>query len=312
MTTTKTISLKELSEKILGHVLPVIPVDLDEFFEQEDDGSWVIDSDTRIQVREEEVNFDFIEKKVQYVLNTGDLSQLDPIVVVKMPDGSYKLLDGAHTAGIKIELGHTTSDAIILDFEKDLGGSISHAKMLGNLLNKPAKEKQAYTINDVKNSLYEFMAEKEEKGEDPKPTIEEYNWFVSLFPDVSRAQLAQFVSYTSAGGRQKPAKSYSKEQLKNIAKTYEIMERFDGYSIVGPYNLGHAQNVALSAAMLKMAEKNTKKVVILLYCKSKSQVRAWADKDDNPTKKRTNLLQKYNSISNRFNVEIVTDMIKYK
>ena len=310
--TTKTISLKELSEKILGRVLPVIPVDLDEFFEEDDDGNWVIDSDTRIQVREEEVNFDFIEKKVQYVLNTGNESHLDPLVVVKMPDGSYKLLDGSHTASIKIELGHVASDAIILDFEKDLGGSISYAKMLGNLLNKPDKEKQAYTINDVKNSLYEFMAEKEENGEDPKPTEEEYNWFVSLFPDVSRAQLGQFVSYTPAGGRQKPAKSYSKEQLKNIAKTYESMERFDGYSIVGPYNLGHAQNVALSKAVLELTEKNTNKVVILLYCKSNSQVKAWVDKDGNPTKKRTNLLQKFNNVSNRFNIEIVVEMLKYK
>lgn len=312
MTTTTSISLIELSKKILGHVLPVIPVDLDEFFEQEDDGSWVIDSDTRIQVREEEVNFDFIEKKVQYVLNTGDLSQLDPIVVVKMPDGSYKLLDGAHTAGIKIELGHTTSDAIILDFEKDLGGSISHAKMLGNLLNKPAKEKQAYTINDVKNSLYEFMAEKEQKGLDPKPTVEELNWFVSMFPDVSRKSLGQYISNTSAGGRHQANKTYSSQQLKNIAKAYENMERFDGYSIIGPINLGHAQNVALSSAMLKMAEKNTKKVVILLYCKNMAQQNMWVDKDGNPTTKRTNLLKKYNSISNRFNVEIVTDMIKYK
>ena len=189
---------------------------------------------------------------------------------------------------------------------------MAHAKMLGNLLNKPDKEKQAYTINDVKNSLYEFMAEKEENGEDPTPTEEEYNWFVSMFPDVSRAQLGQFVSYSSAGGRQKPAKSYSKEQLKNIAKTYESMERFDGYSIVGPYNLGHAQNVAFSKAIFELVEKNTKKVVILLYCKSKSHVKAWVDKDGNPTKKRTNLLQKFNNVSNRFHVEIVVEMLKYK
>ena len=44
MATTTSISLIDLSKKILEHKLPIIPVDLDEFFEQEDDGSWVIDS----------------------------------------------------------------------------------------------------------------------------------------------------------------------------------------------------------------------------------------------------------------------------
>ena len=199
-----------------------------------------------------------------------------------------------------------------LDFEKDLGGSIAYLKILGNLLNKPDKEQQPYTNDDVKNCLYEFMAEKEQKGLDPKPTDEELNWFVSMFPDVSRKSLGQYISNTSAGGRHQANKTYSSQQLKNIAKAYENMERFDGYSIVGPINLGHAQNVALSSAMLKMAEKNTKKVVILLYCKNMAQQNMWVDKDGNPTTKRTNLLQKYNSISNRFNVEIVTDMIKYK
>ena len=80
-----------------------------------------------------------------------------------MSDGTYKLLNGAHTAGIKMELGHVTSDAIILDFEKDLGGSIANAKILGNLLNKPDKEQQSYTTNDVKNSFMSLW-QKRKKG----------------------------------------------------------------------------------------------------------------------------------------------------
>ena len=211
-----------------------------------------------------------------------------------------------------MELGHVTSDAIILDFEKDLGGSIANAKILGNLLNKPDKEQQSYTTNDVKNSLYEFMAEKEERGVDPKPTEEEYNWFISMFPDVSRRSLSQYVSHTSAGGRHTATKSYSKSQLQNIKTTYENMEEWDGYAIAGPYDVGHAQDSAITLALKKMIEENTRKVVILLYCENKAQQNMWVDKHDNPTRKRSNILNTYADLSKFCDVEIVCKMIKYK
>jgi hypothetical protein len=312
MTTTTSISLIELSKKILAKELPVIPIDLDQFFMQDSDGNWVIDSETRIQVREEEVNTDFIDKKVQYVLNTGDESELDILVVVQMPDKSLKLFGGAHTAGIKIDLGHTASDAIILDFEKDLGGSMAYLKILGNLLNKPVKEQQPYTNDDVKNCLYEFMAEKEQKGLDPKPTDEELNWFVSMFPDVSRKSLGQYISNTSAGGRHQANKTYSSQQLKNIAKAYADMEEFTGYTIAGPYDVSHAQDSALGLALRKMIDEKTSKVVILLYCKNMAQQNMWVDKNGNATTRRSNILNTYNNISKYFDIQIVWKMIKYK
>jgi len=312
MTTTTSISLIELSKKILAKELPLIPIDLDQFFEQDSDGNWVIDSETRIQVREEEVNTDFIDKKVQYVLNTGDESELDILVVVQMPDKSLKLFGGAHTAGIKIDLGHTASDAIILDFEKDLGGSMAYLKILGNLLNKPVKEQQPYTNDDVKNCLYEFMAEKEQKGLDPKPTDEELNWFVSMFPDVSRKSLGQYISNTSAGGRHQANKTYSSQQLKNIAKAYADMEEFTGYTIAGPYDVSHAQDSALGLALRKMIDEKTSKVVILLYCKNMAQQNMWVDKNGNATTRRSNILNTYNNISKYFDIQIVWKMIKYK
>jgi hypothetical protein len=312
MTTTTSISLIELSKKILAKELPLIPIDLDLFFEQDSHGNWVIDSETRIQVREDEVNTDFIDKKVQYVLNTNDESDLDILVVVQMPDKSLKLFGGAHTASIKMELGHVASDAIILDFEKDLGGSMAYLKILGNLLNKPSKEQQPYTNDDVKNCLYEFMAEKEQNGLDPKPTDEEINWFVSMFPDVSRKSLGQYISNTSAGGRHQANKTYSSQQLKNIAKAYTDMEEFTGYTIAGPYDLSHAQDSVLGLALRKMIDEKTRKVVILLYCKNMAQQNMWVDKNGNATTRRSNILNTYNNISKYFDIQIVWKMVKYK
>ena len=58
-----------------------------------------------------------------------------------LQEQDVKINDGTHTAHIQMQLGIFQSDDYYVDFEKHLGGRISEAINLGNLLNRAIFEK---------------------------------------------------------------------------------------------------------------------------------------------------------------------------
>ena len=309
-TTKNKVDIAGLANKIKSGEYPTQPVDLDQFFKTDLNGELIVDEDTRIQVRDRYINDEFVERIVQKIKNTGDESQLDNLTLILMPDDSLKIVDAAHTASIRLKLGHTCCDAHIVSFEKDLGGSLANAHLLGNVLNLPNKEKQVATTEDIRNAVYQVMAEKHEQGLDTQLTDEEYNYLITLFPGYNRRNFAQWASHSPHGSRQKPPRLWTPNQLKNIKQTYEYEDEYDGFVIMNPMEVGHARSSILSSAMVKMAEQNKKKCLIILYCNSKAQVDDWVDKDGNPTQTQKNILETYRKVSQHFNCTIEYKMLK--
>lgn len=310
-TTKNKVDIVGLANKIKSGEYPTQPVDLDQFFKTNINGKWIVDENTRIQVRERYISEEFVERIVQKIKNTGDESQLDNLTLVEMPDGSFKIVDASHTASIRMRLGHTCCDAHIVSYEKDLGGSLANAHLLGNVLNVPNKEKQIATDKDIRNAVYQFVAEKYEKGLDTRLTDEDYNLLTTLFPGYSRKTLAQWASYSPHGSRQNPPRLWDPDDRKNIKLGYESDSEYDGFVIMNPMEVGHATTSILGSAIVRMARENKDKCLIILYCMSKAQVSQWVDKDGNPTENQKKILETYRKVSQNFNCTIKLKMLKW-
>lgn len=310
-TTKNKVDIVGLANKIKSGEYPTQPVDLDQFFKTNINGKWIVDENTRIQVRERYINEEFVERIVQKIKNTGDESLLDNLTLVQMPDGSFKIVDASHTASIRMRLGHTCCDAHIISYEKDLGGSLANAHLLGNALNVPNKEKQIATDNDIRNAVHQVIAEKHEKGLDTRLTDEDYNFLTALFPGYSTRTLAQWASHSPHGSRQNPPRLWQPEELKDIKRAYESDSEYDGFVIMNPMEVGHATSSILGSAVVKMAKENKNKCLIIFYCLSKAQVEQWVDKDGNPTQTQKNILETYRMISEHNGWIIKHKMLKW-
>ena len=158
------VDIAALSKKIQSGNYPETSVELLQFFYKTSDGTLHPDPDKRIQVRGKTRDVKFIENTVNKIENSGDYSKLNNLTCIKM-DGELLILNGSHTSEIQVKLGRTFTNAYVVDWEEDLGGIMSNAQRLGNLLNVSFYERRGVANEDIKNEINQIIAEKVERGE---------------------------------------------------------------------------------------------------------------------------------------------------
>ena len=263
----------KLQEEIESEIRSVKEIDILPYFIKLADGSYVPNPKKRIQVRERDRDVDFIERIVNKVNQTGDRSKLSTLTTVYFPEeDETKLLNGNHTVEIELLLGMQKAKAVNLDFVKDFGGKMSLVLRLGNLLNREDVERNSTSSADVKKELYEIMDERVADGKDAKPSDDEIDDLIAVYPFITRPTIGQWISYhATAGSRRAPLKSYSKGELKLQKEFYSKQRKYKGYVILEPRTIERWDNTGVSQAFINCKNENTTKVLIPFYCDSVAQ-----------------------------------------
>ena len=66
---------------------------------------------------------------------------------------------------------------------------MSSVYRLGNLLNREEVERNSTSADDVKGELYEIMKERIADGKDAKPSEDEIQELIDLYPFITRATI---------------------------------------------------------------------------------------------------------------------------
>ena len=130
--------IEALADEIKSGSYQKSKVKLDPYFYVTHDGEIVPVRELRIQVRDKDRDIDRINRAVNKMQKTGDKSGLEPLTMVRFPDGIIKINNGNHSAEMGYRIGEKEADANIVDFDTHLGGKISNAltiSLSGTLLN---------------------------------------------------------------------------------------------------------------------------------------------------------------------------------
>ena len=311
MTKTKTkINIVNLAEKIKSNSLSTEKVKLADFFDKSVFNEWVPNPDKRIQVRAETRDIGRINRAINKIQSSGDDSGLEKLTCVRMPNDELLIINGSHTSEIQINIGYTEVDAYVVDWEKDLGGKLSNAKQLGNLLNLQDVEKVDVHDHDVRNELYQLMDERKEEGLPITPTEEELAAFVERYPGVTRKTLGQWMSnHSEVGGRRKARITYTAAELHSAMESYRMSQKYVDYAVCSPIQVNHALDTGIQKAFDRMLIEKTRKVIVLFYCDNAAQVELWKDEKhqlENRIKKR------FKEHSIYWECTIEYDMIRYE
>lgn len=301
------IDVIKLAKDIRSGALPTVQVDLDQFFTKTFGGEWVPDPDTRIQVRETVRDANFVNRIVNKIQASGDSSAIEPLTCIKMPDGSLKIGNGSHTAEIGINVGLKKIPSYIIDWEKDLGGKTSSAQRLGNLLNFQTVEKVSVHDHDVRNELYQLMAEKKAAGLDPKPTEQEIQEFLLCYPSVSRRTLGQWISNTDVGGRKKPLIEHTNSELADHARHFRSLQRYKDYVICEPQTVEHWNDTGTATPLTLMAKQGKSKALVVFHCSTTKQAELWKKGKIEKTIKAH-----YKRLSDFYEVIIEYEMLRFE
>jgi len=253
---------------------PFNDIDITQFFTKLSNGEYVPDMKKRIQVRNKDRDVDFVDRIVNKINKTGDRSELSTLTTVFFPKtNTVKLLNGNHTAEIQLLLGMQKAPAFnSINFDTELGGKMSMARRLGNLLNREEVERNSTSADDVKGELYEIMEERIADGKKAKPSEDEIQELLDLYPFVTRASLGQWISYHEQGGsRRAPLKSYSKEELKQQKEFYTKQRKYRDYVILEPRTIERFDNTGVSQSFIQCKNEEKTKVLIPFYCDSVAQ-----------------------------------------
>ena len=301
-------NITKLHKQIESGERPTKNIELTQFFTKLSNGEYVPNSKTRIQVRDRDRDVDFIERIVNKVNQTGDRSKLSNLTCVYFPEtNEIKLLNGNHTAEIQLQLGIHKAEAVTIDFEKDLGGKMSSVRRLGNLLNREEVERNSTSADDVKKELYEIIDERIAEGKDPKPTEDEKNELIELYPFISRYTLGQWIcNHQEAGSKRAPLKTYSKQELKEQKEFYKKQRKYKDYVILEPRGLDRWDNTGVAQAFIQCKNENKTKVLIPFYCKSVGQSEVLDNGEDVKIEKF------YKELGEHFNLTFDVDFLSYE
>ena len=298
-----TASADKVAKKIKSGQWTTEQIKIAQFFTATVTGELIPDPETRIQVREIIRDLDRVNSIYNKVCRTKDLSKLEPLTVIRFPDGSDKIANGNHTVEVEAMLKLEEVDAHIVNYEEDLGGKLSSALRLGNLLNQHDVDRKSVSIPDIKK---EFLQLIDENG--GKLSKEQKQDFAKVYPQVTPHTLGQWESHhEDFGGRKKPLVTYTPQQLSDLAKAYSTLEKYAGYAICEPRTLRAYSDTGISAAFIEMADKGVKKALIPLYCDSV----VWVEKWETGKIKET-VTERYAKLSKFYDVTIEFEMIRYE
>ena len=263
-------NLIKLAKDIESGNRPSNDIDITQFFKKLSGGEYIPDMDKRIQVRNKDRDVDFVERTVNKINKTGDRSKLSTLTIVYFPKTNEEsLLNGNHTVEIELLLGMNKASATSVNFDTELGGKMSLARRLGNLLNREEVERSSTSADDVKGELYAIMEERIAEGKDAKPSEDEIQELIDLYPFVSRPTIGQWISYHQQGGsRRSPLKSYSGEELKQQKEFYTKQRKYRDYVILAPRTLGAWESTGVAQSFIQCKNENKSKVLVPFYCAS--------------------------------------------
>ena len=292
-----------VAEKIKSGQWATEQVKIAQFFTATVTGELIPDPETRIQVRETIRDLDRVNSIYNKVCKSKDLSKLEPLTIIRYPDGKEKLGDGNHTVEVEAMLELEEVKAYIVDYEKDLGGKHSSALRLGNLLNQHDVDRESVSITDIRNEFNQLI--QENGGKLSKDQKEE---FAKSYHQISTNTLGQWESrHDAVGGRRKPLMTYTEQQLEDLARAYGTLEKYAGYAICKPRTLRAYWDTGSSAAVDAMMNKGVRKVLIPLYCESDAAVQNWKK-----GKIKETIAKKYAKVGEFMDVTIKFEMIAYE
>ena len=270
-----------LADKIKSGEYPKSKIKLAPYFHITPAGEIVPIRELRIQVRDRDRDIDRVNRAVNKMEKTGDKSGLEPLTMVKFPDEVLeKINNGSHSAEMGYRIGNEYADGHIVDFEKDLGGKLSNALTLGNLLNKVEVEKVDVHDVDVKKELYQIMDERAEEGLNPRPPEEELVALCNRYPHISRGTVGQWISNRfDVGGRREPLRSYTAGELQSQKLSLENMQKYKDSTVLDPRTLAGALETGVERAFVEMKNEGKKKCLIILYCSTRAQQDQWVNTD---------------------------------
>lgn len=282
LVSTTTDPLMEISDSIKAGTWGNIEKDVDllQFLVKSTPESYNINIDKTLQVRATTLDFEFIERQVKKVQNTGDKTGLKMPVVVYFPkevyyegtiftSNSFALLDRNHGVMIRAGLDIFTSDCYVVNFDDDLNSKLSNIRSLGNLLNLVSEEAQSTTIDNVKIEYHQLMDERIEDGKDRSPSPEENARFLSRYPFLSNASLANFVGSHVTGGRKKPL--WVPNEVDKTCYETSIKKRYPDWLVMAPRTCASWMGEATGAAMWDALNKAYDKIVFIFYAATIAQ-----------------------------------------
>ena len=292
-----------VAEKIKSGQWATEQVKIAQFFTATVTGELIPDPETRIQVREIIRDLDRVNSIYNKVCKTKDLSKLEPLTIIRYPDGSEKIGNGNHTVEVEAMLELEEVKAYIVDYVKDLGGKHSSALRLGNLLNQHDVDRESVSIADIKNEFNQLI--EDNGGKLSKDQKEE---FARSYPQISTHTLGQWESYhEDVGSRQKPVLTYTPQQLSDLVRGLEAWPEYAGYAICEARTLRAWSDTGISAAFNAMADKGVRKALIPLYCDSVAMVEKWKN-----GKIQETITQRYAKLSKFHNVTLEFKMMRYE
>ena len=171
--------------------------------------------------------------------------------------GDYKINDGTHTAHIQVRLGIFNSEDYIVDFETNLGGKISEAINLGNLLNRTVFEKRGCKKNDVKQIVIQMMAENDKETGVSKLSAKQKSALTTQYPFVSVETIAQWESYDkNSGGRRKPRKVWTEVELEKTKEHFSNLDKYKDYIILDPREVASWKQTTISTLVVEHLGKS--------------------------------------------------------
>lgn len=271
---TQTPNFVEITKKILNKTWDrTMEISLWDLYDQPKPGEYEQKPEYFLQVRDTDKSRAFIQEIVDIISESEDDSHLDDIVIIRYPDGTFKVIGGTHSAEIRLRTGKLKSNAYVVDFEKDLGGRESNAVDLGNMLNNPEKRQRYVTQEDVKNIYDTHVYENIQAGmEDPQPTQEWLDNLQARYPFVSKRSMGQWKSSNPVfGGRRKAAKSYGPALLETIHETYCSNFKWQNHYILAPRGLRSWDQTTVSTCMNLYVRKNIKDFLVIFYPETAAQ-----------------------------------------
>tara|TARA_X000001036_G_C20523055_1_gene742927 strand:+ start:68 stop:982 length:915 start_codon:yes stop_codon:yes gene_type:complete len=302
-------NLQQLVDQIRSGKYPSEEIDVTQFFHKMSDGEYIPNRDKRIQVRDKDRDIDFIDRITNKIKQSGDSSNLENLTCIYFPDeNELKLGNGNHTAEIELNCNISKARSHIVNFNTQLGGKMSNAIRLGNLLNRQEVEKTSVHSNDVKKELFQLIDERESEGLDPRPTEDILDEFAKTYPHVSRRTMANWISGNGiVGGRRKPMRTYTNGELANQRLNFENLEDYKEHVITEPRTLDSWDRTAISSAFVECMKNDKKKALIIFYCSTVAQVETLMKTDI-----RTKIKNHYAKLSAFWGIQMDTVFLRYE
>ena len=307
-----------------GHT---VTLELSTFLIETKPGSYDMNTSRQLQVKDHNIDYDFVDKLVTIISNSGD-DEIDTPVVLFAPkpftwEGKkyaqgYYLIGGTHTTCSLGRLGHTQYDFFIVNLEKDLDGDTKQIRRLGNLLNQREKLDQGLSDDCIKLEVYARMDERASQGLDVKLPKDEQKEFLETYPQISQQTISNWMAHHDLGGRRSPIRQWSKQSLDDNYASYKTMSHYAGYAVVRAHVIDDWNNSA-QAQIINFALGNppnptgenkewdgveVDKILVPFYCKTVTQA-------NNSIATKEKIDKQYEKLGKRLGITIETMVLPH-